>query len=92
MRAEIDLARVDLKELLDEERLDFGKIKAKVSQMADMDKKMRLARWTLAEKSHDLLTVEQLEKAQMLRKRGAGIIQEGRRQMIKKMIIEETEE
>ena len=92
MRAEIAMNRVDMKELLDQESLDFGKIKAKVSQIADMHKKIRLARWTLMEKSHGLLTAEQLEKAKSLRKRGAGSIKESRRQMIKKMIIEETEE
>ena len=92
MRAEIALARVDMKELLDEETVNFGKIKTKVAQIADMHKKIRLARWTRMEKSHDLLTAEQREKAQSLRRRGAGLMREGRRQMIRKMIIEETEE
>jgi Spy/CpxP family protein refolding chaperone len=92
MRAEIALARVDMKTLLDQEPIDFGKIKDKISQIADMHKKMGLARWTLMEKSHDLLTTEQLEKARSLRMRGSGSMKEDRRQMIKKMIIEETEE
>jgi len=92
MRAQIETAHVDLKQLLGQESLDFGKIKAKVSQIADMHKKMRLARWTLMEKSHDLLTAEQLEKAKTLRKQGPGSMMEGRRQMIRKMIIEEDEE
>lgn len=92
MRAEIALARVDMKELLDQEPLNFGKIKDMVSQIADMHKKLRLSRWTLMERSHDLLTDEQLEEAKALRKQGPGMIKEGRREMIKKMIIEETEE
>jgi Spy/CpxP family protein refolding chaperone len=92
MRAQIETAHVDLKQLLDQEKLDFGKIKAKVSQMADLRKKMELARWTLVEKSHDLLTAEQLEKAKTLRRQGSGSMKEGRRQMIKKMIIEEDED
>ena len=92
MRAEIALARVDMKALVDQESIDFGKIKAKVSQIADMHKKMGLARWTLMEKSHDLLTAEQLEKAKTLRKRGSGSMMGDRRQIIKKKIIEEAEE
>lgn len=92
MRADIALIRVDMKELLDQESIDFGKIKAKVAQIADLHKKMRLARWTLMEKSHDLLTTEQMEKAEDLRKQGQGPMMESRRQMIKKMIIEDVEE
>jgi Spy/CpxP family protein refolding chaperone len=90
MRAQIETAHVDLKQLLDQETPNFGKIKATVSQIADMHKKMQLARWTLMEKSHGLLTAEQLEKAKTFHHRRSGMMK-GRRQMIKKMIIEEEE-
>jgi len=92
MHAEIDLARVDMKELLDQESIDFGKIKAHTSRIADMQKKMRLARWTLMEKSHDLLTTEQLEKAKQLKKTKGSCKDSGHRQLIKEIIIEEVEE
>ncbi len=91
MRAEIETARVDMKQLLDQKTLNFGKIKAKASQIADMHKKMQLARWSVIEKSHGLLTAEQLEKAKELGKKRSGTMK-GSRQMIKKMIIEKDEE
>jgi len=92
MRAEIEIAQVELKELLDQETLNFGKIRAKVSQIADMHKEIRLARWSGLEKSHKLLTAEQMEKAKTLRKHDKGHMKKGPRQMIKEIIIEETEQ
>jgi len=92
MRAKIEVAHVELEQLIEQKDIDFGKIKAKVSQIADMHKEMQLARWSNIEKSHKLLTAEQLEKAKAPGKKNKGMMKKGPRQMIKEIIIEETEQ
>jgi Spy/CpxP family protein refolding chaperone len=91
MRAKIEIAQVELKDLMDRDMIDFGKIRTKISQISDMKKEMHLARWSGIERSHRLLTPEQMEKAKILRKHGNGM-KKGSRQMIKEIIIEETEQ
>jgi hypothetical protein len=89
-RAAIDMARVDLEELKDQKKIDFGKIKAKISRIADMEKEIRLEGISVIEKSHRLLSAEQLEKAKTLCKKGGHCKGEGSREVIKEIIIEET--
>ncbi len=91
-KADIDVARVELAELLDSQLVNFDKIKSKISQMADMEKEMRLAHLAAIQKAHKVLTAEQLEKVKTLRKHQARGLKKGPRQVIKEVIIEETEE
>jgi len=91
-KADIDVARVELEELVDGQPVNFDKIKSKISQVADMEKEMRLARLTAIQKAHKVLTAEQLEKVKNFRKHPARRMKKGPRQMIKEVIIEEPAE
>jgi Spy/CpxP family protein refolding chaperone len=91
-KAEIEVARVELRELMDQENIDFGKMKSKISQIADMEKELRLTHLATIEKSRQILTAEQLERAQTLKKswgRGMGGCT---KEIVKEIIIEETPE
>ena len=91
-KAQIEIARVELNELMDQTSVDFGKIKTQISQIADLEKEIRLAHLANIERSHKLLTAEQLEKAKTLKMgRGHGV---GgcTKEIIKEIIIEEAPE
>ena len=91
-KAEVKIAHVELKELLDQEPVNFDKLKTKITRIGEMEKEMRLARLASIEKSHKLLTVEQLEKAKTLKKHPGPKMKRGPRQVVKEIIIEETSE
>jgi hypothetical protein len=91
-KADIDVARVELEELLEDQPVNFDKVKSKISQVADMEKEMRLAHLTAIQKAHKVLTAEQLEKVTGFRKHHSRGMRKGPRQVIKEVIIEETTE
>jgi len=91
-RADIEVAQVELEELLDQDPVNFDKVKAKISQIGDMEKEMLLSRLTVIQKAHKVLTAEQLEKAQEMKKGRPGLMGQGHRRMIKEVIIEKTPE
>ena len=91
-KAQIEIARVELNELMDQKSIDFGKIKAKISQIADMEKEIRLAHLTNIERSHKMLTTEQLEKAQTLKMGRGSRVGGCTKEIIKEIIIEEAPE
>jgi len=88
-KADIDVAHVELEELSGSQSVNFEKIKSKISQIADMEKEMRLAHLAAIEKAHKVLTAEQLEKARNFGKRQVRAMKKGPRQVIKEVIIEE---
>lgn len=67
-RADIQIAHVEFEELLDQEKVDFGKVKAKITEIGDLEQDMRLSRLSSIQKAHKVLTTEQLEKAKTLKK------------------------
>lgn len=74
-RAEIQVAHVEFEELLDQEKVDFGKVKAKITEIGDLEQEVRLGRLSSIQKAHKILTAEQLEKAKTLKQtRGRRII------------------
>jgi hypothetical protein len=91
-RADIEVAQVELEELLDQDPVNFDKVKAKLSQIGDMEKEMLMARLAVIQKAHKVLTAEQLEKAKEMKKGHPGCMGQGPRKMIKEVIIEKTPE
>lgn len=67
-RAEIQLAHVEFEELLDQKQADFGKVKAKITEIGDLEQEMRFDRLSSIQKAHKVLTSEQLDKAKTLKK------------------------
>lgn len=67
-RAQIQIAHVELEELLDQEPVNFDKVKAKVIGIGDLEQDIRLDRLTTIQKARKILTAEQLEKAKNLKK------------------------
>ena len=67
-KAEVKIAHVELEELLDQEPVNFDRVKSKISQISEMKKEMRLAHLTSIQKAHKVLTADQLEKAKTLKK------------------------
>lgn len=67
-RAEIQLAHVEFEELLDQKQVDFGKIRAKIAEIGDLEQEMRFDRLSSIQKAHKVLTSEQLDKAKTLKK------------------------
>jgi len=66
-RAEIQVAHLELEELLDQETVNFDRVKAKIIRIGDLEQQMRLARLTSIQKAHQILTADQLEKAKTLK-------------------------
>jgi Spy/CpxP family protein refolding chaperone len=91
-KSRIQVARVELAELLDQKDVDFGKVKAKSSQIADLEKEMQLVHLTTIEKSRKILTPEQLEQAKSLKKQRGHGMQKSPHHIVKEIIIEETAE
>jgi Spy/CpxP family protein refolding chaperone len=91
-KADIGVAQVELEELLDNKTVNFDKIKTKISQIADMEKELLLSHLSTIQKTHKVLTAEQMEKAESMKKKGTGRRSHGPRQVIKEVIIEEAEE
>ena len=67
-RADIQIAHVELEELLDQEPVNFEKVKAKIILIGDLEQEMLLAHLSIIQKAHRVLTAEQLKEAKSLRK------------------------
>lgn len=63
-RADIRVAKIELSELLDMTKPDFGKVKNKVDAIAAIEKELRLEFLDAVEKSRNLLSDDQLKKLQ----------------------------
>jgi Spy/CpxP family protein refolding chaperone len=68
--AEVKIAHVELEELLDQEPVNFDRVKSKISQISEMETQMRLAHLTSIQKAHKVLTADQLEKTKTLKRGG----------------------
>lgn len=66
--AEVKIAHVELKELLDQEPVNFDKLKTKITRIGNLEQQMRLAHLTSIQKAHTVLTADQLEKAKTVKK------------------------
>jgi hypothetical protein len=66
--ADIQIALVEFEELLDQEPLNFDKIKAKIIDIGDLEQEGKLALLNSIQKAHNILTAEQLEKAKSLQR------------------------
>ncbi|MCK4273020.1 hypothetical protein KAU04_05205 [bacterium] len=69
-KAEVKIAHVELEELLDQEPVNFDKLKAKIIRIGDLEQQMLLGRLTTIQKARQLLTANQLEKAKTLKRGG----------------------
>ena len=70
--ADIKVAKIELNELVDSEKPDFGKVKSKISQIGSFEQTLRLEFLNVVQKSRNLLTNEQLKKLNSLPK-GSGM-------------------
>lgn len=88
-KADLQVARVELMELLDQDPVNFGKLEAKISQLSEMEKEIHLAHLTTIQKSRKVLTSEQLEKAKTLKKGRSPMMKKDHRTMAKEMHMKE---
>jgi Spy/CpxP family protein refolding chaperone len=86
----IQVARVELDELLGQKDVDFGKVKAKLNQISDLEKELGLARLNTIQKSRQILTPEQLEKSSTMKKHRSCGSQKSPKHIVKEIIIEDT--
>jgi Spy/CpxP family protein refolding chaperone len=68
-RAEIKIAEMELGEILGADRTDFGKARAKLSQIGSLKQDLRLDCLSGIEKAQKVLTAEQLGKFKTLKKK-----------------------
>lgn len=85
--AEIQVAELELQELLREEPVDLGKVEAKVKQIAALRAEHRFSRIKAIEQGKALLTSEQRQKLESLaaRRRGWHAVMPMVKQMIQQM-------
>lgn len=67
-RAEIQVVHVELEELLDQEPVNFDKVKAKIIGVGDLEQEMHLSYLATIQKARQVLTADQLKKAKTLKK------------------------
>lgn len=66
-KADIQIAKIELGEILGQDSIDFGKAKAKVMQIGSLDQDIRLDLLSSIEKAQKVLTTEQLAKFKTLK-------------------------
>jgi len=65
-KADVDVAKIELKELLDTATPDFGQVKNKITQISSLEQKLRLDFLNVVIRSRKLLTAEQLKTLRSL--------------------------
>lgn len=66
-KADIQIAKIELGEILGQDSIDFGKAKAKVTQIGSLNQDIRLDHLSSIEKAQRVLTAEQLTKFKTLK-------------------------
>lgn len=69
-KADIKIAEIELGEILEQDAIDFGKAKAKITQIGSLNQAIRLGHLSSIEKAQKVLTAEQLTKLKTLKKKG----------------------
>jgi Spy/CpxP family protein refolding chaperone len=77
-KADIEIAEMELQEILDRQPVDFDKAKSKIERIGSLRQDVQVGVLEAMRKSHDVLTEEQSGKLMMLRKHGrCGKMQHG---------------
>jgi len=81
-KADIQIAKIELGEILGQDTIDFSKAKAKITQIGSLKQDIRLDHLSSIEKAQKVLTTEQLAKFKTLKKKGGkGMMKSGMRGM-----------
>jgi len=71
-QADIKVAEAELKEIMDEDVLDFVKAKAKITEISNLKAGIQIDRLTNMQKARKVLTAEQLKKCKAMCASGCG--------------------
>jgi Spy/CpxP family protein refolding chaperone len=76
--ADVEIAEMELQEILGHQPVDFDKAKSKIERIGALRQNVQLGMLEAMRKSHDVLTEEQREKLMTLRKHGCrGTMEQG---------------